>query len=577
MSQPTGAAPPASEIGTIRKSWTDRVSIALVYPNSYAAGMANLGFQSVYRLLNDVDGLVCERVFVPEPDKHAPGKRPRILSVESGRPLSDFEVIAFSISFENDYLHVLSLIELAGLPLRSNARGDSHPLLIAGGVACLLNPEPLAPVIDCFLIGEGEALFSPLADLLGRHLDKQALLSRLAADVPGAYVPAFYDAAFHEDGTLSSFLPNRDHVPPRVRRMYLRDLSEIPSSTTIISPASAFDASFLTEVSRGCTHGCRFCSAGYIYRPPRFRSPECLRREFLKAAAVTDRIGLVGTAISDYKDIGLLCGRPEFASIRFSYSSLRADAVTADHLRVLAQSGTKTATIAPDGGSERLRRVINKGITEAQILSATRDLIRAGIPNLKAYFMIGLPGETPEDMDETLGLCKKIKAVFLEESREQGHMGRITIAVSSFVPKAFTPFQWAAMDTVPVLKKKIEALKKGLNRIPNLTVNADSPRGAVIQALLSRGDRRVGELLLSVHENRGNWARTLKETGFPVARYIHRERGKDELFPWDFIDHGIDKSFLRTEYDRALTGRTSPPCPITSCTRCGVCKIEEPS
>jgi radical SAM superfamily enzyme YgiQ (UPF0313 family) len=578
MSQPSGAAPLDSEIGTIRKSWTDRVSIALVYPNSYAAGMANLGFQSVYRLLNDYDGLVCERVFVPDIGTHAPSnRRPRILSVESGRPLSDFEVIAFSISFENDFLHVLRLIELAGLPLRSNARGDSHPLLIAGGVACLLNPEPLAPVIDCFLIGEGEALFSPLSDLLGRHLNKQALLSRLAADVPGAYVPAFYDVTWHPDGTLADMVPNRDEARPTVRRVYLNDLSDIPSSTVIVSPASAFDASFLTEVSRGCPHGCRFCSAGYIYRPPRFRSADCLRQEFEKAAAITDRIGLVGTSISDYKDIGVLCSRPEFASIRFSYSSLRADAITDDHLRVLSQSGTKTATIAPDGGSERLRRVINKGITEDQILTATGDLIRAGIPNLKAYFMIGLPGETSADMDETLDLCKKIKAVFLDASREKGHMGRITIAVSSFVPKAFTPFQWSAMDTVPVLKKKIEALKKGLNRIPNLTVNADSPRGAFIQALLSRGDRRVGDLLLAAHERQGNWAMTFKETGFPVDHYIHRERNKDERFPWDFIDHGIKKSFLRDEYNRALQGRTSLPCPMKACTRCGVCKAEDPS
>ncbi|MBU1170402.1 MAG: radical SAM protein [Proteobacteria bacterium] len=575
MSQHSGAESFDSEIGAIRKQWTGRVSIALVYPNRYAVGMANLGFQSVYRLLNEYDGLVCERVFLPEPGKRGQADRtPRIQSVESGRPLKDFQVVAFSISFENDFAHVLSLIDHAGLPLRSNARGDSHPLMIAGGVACLLNPEPLAPIIDCFLIGEGEALFSAFAPLLCQNLDKKDLLPRLARDVPGAYVPSFYTAHYHPDGTMASFGPNRDNVPETIKRTYLPDLSETPSSTAIVSPASAFDASFLTEVSRGCAHGCRFCSAGYIYRPPRFRSPDCLKTEFDKGAALTDRIGLVGTAISDYKGIGKLCASPEYASIRFSYSSLRADAITADHLNVLTQSGTKTATIAPDGGSERLRRVINKGITEEHILSATRSLIKAGIPNIKAYFMIGLPGETPDDMDETIALCKKIKEVFLDASREKGRMGQITVGVSSFVPKAFTPFQWAAMDTVAMLKKKIQALKNGLNRIPNLTVNADSPRGAIIQALLSRGDRKVGELLLSVHQNQGNWVQSIKESALDPATYIHRERGKDELFPWDFIDHGISKSFLRKEYELALSAKTSPPCPMVNCNRCGVCTIQ---
>ena len=529
--------------------------------------MANLGFQSVYRLLNDDEETVCERVFLPEKGK--PGKP---LSIESGRPLKDFQVIAFSLSFENDYLNVLDIIHLAGLPLRSNARGDSHPLLIAGGVACLLNPEPLAPFMDLFLIGEAEALVFPFLETLRKHPSRKKLLEHLAADVPGSYVPSFYDPAYHPDGTLASFTANRSGVPEKVRRMFPPDISTSPTSTAILSEASAFESAFLTEVSRGCTHGCRFCSAGFIYRPPRFRSKDCLMEECRRASQVTNRIGLVGTAISDHPHITEVCLHPDFDGLRFAYSSLRADAVNPDHLAVLVKSGAKTATIAPEAGSDRMRTIINKGITEDQILSAAQNLVRAGILNLKLYFMIGLPGETPADIEAIVLLSQKIRAVFLAESRERGRMGQITVGVSSFVPKAFTPFQWAAMDSPDVLKKKIKVLTSGINPVANLSLTADSPRGAVIQALLSRGDRTVADLLEAAFENNGNWASTLKSAPHATKRFITRERDKDELFPWDFIDNGILKSFLRTEYERGLSVRTSTPCPIVHCSRCGVCR-----
>lgn len=573
MIKKTGTTPWDSETGAIRKSWVGRTSIALVYPNTYGVGMANLGFQSVYRLLNDDEGIVCERAFLPARESREKQDKPqKLVSVESGRPLKDFQVIAFSVSFENDFLNILDIIHLAGLPLRSNARGDSHPLLIAGGVACLLNPEPLASFIDCFLVGEAEALLLPFIHLIRENMDRQTLLKKLAANVPGAYVPRFYDARYHPDGTLAAFEPNRDNVPEKVKRIYPADISDIPTSTAVLSSASAFDSAYLTEVSRGCTHGCRFCSAGFIYRPPRYRSKECLMAECLKASAITDRIGLVGTAISDHPDITDVCRHPELAHLRFAYSSLRADAVTDDHLAVLAASGTKTATIAPEAGSERMRTVINKGITEAQILSAAESLVKAGIMNLKLYFMIGLPGELPDDIVETIALCKKIRAVFLETSREKGRMGQITVGVSSFVPKASTPFQWAAMDTADTLKKKIKTLKSGINPIPNITVTADSPRGAIIQALLSRGDRTVSDLLEAAYANQGNWASTLKSAPHAPGLFIHRERSEDELFPWDFIDIGIHKSFLRSEYQRAIEIKSSAPCPVIGCSRCGVCR-----
>ncbi len=561
-----------SESGAIRKNWSGKTSIALVYPSSYSVGMANLGFQSVYRLLNDDDRVVCERVFVPDStSRDKQGKPPKLVSIESGRPLKDFQIVAFSLSFENDYLNVLDIIHLAGLPLRSNARGDSHPLLIAGGVACLLNPEPLASFIDCFLIGEAEALVFSLIGILHENQGRETLLIRLSEEVPGAYVPEFYDARYHPDGTLLSFSPNRIHAPFPVKRVYPPDISNSPTSTAVMSEAAAFESAFLTEVSRGCPHGCRFCSAGFIYRPPRYRSKDCLIAECKKAAAFTDSVGLVGTAISDHPDITDVCRHPDLQALRFAYSSLRADAINPAHLSVLNASGTRTATIAPEAGSERMRSVINKGITEDEILSATHSLVNAGIMNLKLYFMIGLPGETPDDVLAIALLCRKIRAVFLETSREKGRMGQITVGVGSFVPKAATPFEWAAMDSPDTLKKKIKTLKSELNPIANITVTADSPRGAVIQALLARGDRTVADLLETAFKNQGNWATTLKSAAHAPGLFITRERDKDELFPWDFIDHGIRKTYLRSEYERALKALSTPPCPPSGCSRCGVC------
>lgn len=568
MGKKTDRTPKETETGAIKKNWAGKTSIALVYPNTYSVGMANLGFQCVYSLFNDDEETVCERVFLPEK-----GKPEKILSVESNRPLKDFQIVAFSLSFENDYMNVLNILHLAGLPLRSNARGDSHPLLIAGGVACLLNPEPLAPFIDAFLIGEAEALVFPFLKTIREKNNKTEILESLASDLKGIYIPSFYSVSYNSDGTLESFLPEFAGVPETVTRAFPSDISMKPTSTAVLSAAAVFESAFLTEVSRGCTHGCRFCSAGFIYRPPRYRSEQCLIDECLKASRYTDRIGLVGTAISDHPCITDVCLSPELAGLKFAYSSLRADAVTPEHLEVLVKSGTKTATIAPEAGSEKMRRVINKGISEDQIINAAQNLVESGILNIKLYFMIGLPGERHEDIEAIVHLSEKIRSVFLEASKKLGRMGQITVGVSCFVPKPSTPFQWAPMDDSGILKKKIKTLSSGINRIPNLRLSADSPRGAVVQALLSRGDRTVADMLETAFHDKGNWAKTLKTFSNATELFITRERNKNELFPWDFIDHGIRKSFLRSEYEKALKSETSPVCPVVNCSRCGVCKL----
>lgn len=558
----------ASEIGIIRKHWKGRIRVALVYPNTYPVGMPNLGFQTVYHLLNRIEHVVCERAFLPE---NSESRSEPIISMESERPLRDFDIIAFSISFENDYLNILTILENAGLDLLSSARKDSDPLIIAGGVACFLNPEPIAAFIDCFLIGEAEKLLDNFFATFDPGAAKQTNLLSLAQTVPGTYVPAFYQTEHNLDGTLRSFQPLVD-VPAKISHMILEDLAQIPTCSAIITPHTTFPETYLIEVTRGCPHGCRFCSAGYIYRPPRFRSFAQVEENIAEGASLTKRIGLVGAAVSDFPNIGDLCRKVSDKDLRISFSSLRADALSPELISALQQSQVKTATIAPEAGSERMRKVINKGITEEDILHAAESLVASGIPNLKLYFMIGLPTETPDDIEAIVELSKKIKAAFLLSSRAQKRIGQITISINPFIPKPVTPFQWIPMDDLGRLKQKIKTINNGLKKVANVRVHADNPRRAFVQTLLSRGDRRVAKIILLAKNNRGNWAKTLKASPVKPEFYVQRHYALDELLPWDFIDHGIKKSFLIREYERAMKSQPSPPCPMKSCRICGVCR-----
>jgi len=557
-----------AEQGSVRKTWHNRLRIALVFPNTYAVGMSNLGLQSVYGLLNDMDDVVCERVFLP-PEHRGPGGP--ICSIESGARLSEFDIIAFSVSFENDYINILGILAGAKLPLASQQRGNPHPLVVAGGVACQLNPEPIADFIDCFLIGEAEVLLPRFIRRIERGKPRRQQLIDLARHVPGIYVPAFYRLDYHADGTLAGCHPTCD-IPPIVKRAYLEDLSQKPTCSTVITPHATFGQRYLVEVSRGCSHGCRFCSAGFIYRPPRFRPMALLDRALETGGALTGGVGLVGAAVSDLPDLAELCDRALDRNTRLSFSSLRADALTPRLIEVLARSGTKTATLAPDAGSERMRRVINKGLSEEAIVDAATDLVAGGIPNLKLYFMVGLPTESDEDVEAIVSLTKRIRHAFLKSSRVRRRIGRITLSITSFVPKPATPFQWAAMETVVRLKAKIRRIRSGLARVPNVRVHGDVPRWAYVQGLLSRGDRRVGRLLQTAFENRGNWAVTFKQTPLNPDFYTLRERDLDERFPWEVIDHGVRRSFLRREYERALSATPSAVCPGEPCKSCGTCR-----
>jgi radical SAM superfamily enzyme YgiQ (UPF0313 family) len=435
----------------------------------------------------------------------------------------------------------------------------------------LLNPEPIALFVDCFLIGEAEPILPDFFDIYEKYAQREAVLEALARGVPGAYVPALYHVTYESDGTIKAFRPKGD-FPAKIKRAIAEDLSLWDTCTTVLTPHTTFDNTCLIEAARGCPHGCRFCAAGFVYRPPRFRTTGQLEKAVDKAAARARRVGLLAAAVSDVPGLESVCRKAIDHDLQLSFSSFRANLLTSEFLDVLKQAGIKTATIAPDAGSERMRRVINKGISEQDILKAAEWLVAAGIPNLKLYFMVGLPGETMLDVESIVALCKKIKHRFLKAGRAMSRLGRIIVSMSSFVPKPFTPFQWVPFEDVKSLKAKIKHVKDGLRRVANVRVHADLPKWAYIQALLSRGDRRTAELLVGVHKNNGNWAKTLKGSIINPDFYVYRDRSLDEILPWDFIDHGINKAFLVEEYQKALREETSPQCHVGQCKACGVCE-----
>ena len=535
------------------RQWRDKVAIALVYPNQPSVGMANLGFQTLYQRLNQRRDVVCERVFleIPEHGERRGSPPPRFLprSRESKSPLNAFDILAFSIPFENDYINILSLLSLSHIPLETRDRGPDFPLVIAGGMTTFINPEPISPFIDAFLIGEGETLVENFLDTYNKHRSTiaQGDFTPLL-EIPGVYVPSFHEVAYSPEGLISE----RRAIPPApntVQKQVEKDIDGFVTFYTFPKEASEFSDMAIIEVNRGCPRGCRFCAAGYLCLPFRNRSMENLLG-FLKKTRPRERtIGLLGTGVSDHPDLVPLSREILSLGYRISFSSLRIDRITDELAEILKKGGQKTVTLAPEAGSQRLRDLIRKDITEEQILQAVDALIRQDILNLKLYFMIGLPGETMDDIHAILSLVRKIRHTILSHRHTTKRLGRITLTISPYVPKPATPFQWFPLLTLPEIKKRLAWLRKTLSKEPNVHVIADLPKWTYVQAVLSRGDRRIASLLKRVHENRGNWPRSFKESPVNPDFFAYRLLGTDETLPWDFIDTGIPKSRLLREYE----------------------------
>ena len=543
----------AAEQGTIRKDWGGKISVALVYPNTYAVGMSNLGFQTIYRHLNAIPDVVCERVFVPDAEDADEMRRSATppFSLESRRPLTDFHLVGFSVTYEGDYINVLRLLAMAGIPLRAAARRAHDPLVLMGGVCAFSNPEPIAPFMDFVAVGEGEELVVELiAAYREGYRDREAFLTSLTT-LDGLYVPGRYDAAYGADGTLAA-VAARDGAPEVVVKRRLRNVNAFETVAAVKTPHAEYGHMALLEVGKGCGRGCRFCLEGQVYRPVRHRSVEALRETVARMAASGERrVGLVGACVSDYPWLGELLKIIEENGLELSISSLRADSLTEDLVTALARGGHRTLTMAPEAGTERLRWAVRKPISDAQLMTAC-DLVRShGLPNLKTYFMIGQPTETSEDVEAIVDLAGRMLERLRVLDASGRPFGRLTLSISSFVPKPWTPFQWAPFDGAESLQAKLEIIKRGVRRFSNVRVLHENPREAALQALLARGDRRVGDFLELAASYDGDWRRALREWEGDPAFYTTRHRSTSERMPWDHFDVGVKKAGLIREWERA--------------------------
>ena len=514
------------ERGTIVKDWGGKIPIALIYPNSYYLGMSSLGFQTIYKCLNNYENVVCERVFW-EPKK-ASTEEP--IALESQRPLSDFDILAFSIYYELDYFNVVRILHSCNIPLLSAERDESHPLILAGGPCITANPQPLSLFFDGFAIGEAEAILPELIHVLPELIESKRdnALYKLTS-INGIYVPALYN-----------------NTP--VKRQWLADLDSVATTSTILTPDTDLSDMFVIEIARGCVWGCRFCLAGFCFRPFRHRSKDNLLRQAKEGLKYGKRIGLLASAVSDHPEIDELSMELTEIGAELSVSSLRIRPLSDILLRELARSGSQGVTLAPEAGSERLRRVIKKGINEDDIIKATEHAIEQGLKQIKLYFMIGLPTETDDDIEEMVELTLKIK------SRIERSGGRLALTIAPFVPKAHTPFQCLPMADEEILNRRVMRLRNALTK-QGIEIRTDSVSWSLVQGVLARGDARLAQPL--AHMSRPSlksWHQALNKFDLSADDYVYHTFSSKDILPWSIIDCGITRDYLQGELDKALKG-----------------------
>ena len=545
--------------------------VALVYPNTYFVGMSNLGLHIIYKEINDQPDSVCERIFLPEKKElevYDKTKTP-LMSVETQRPMHQFDVVAFDVTFEMDYFHIPLMLKQGRVPIMSTDRTDFDPIVIAGGPCATFNPEPFADFIDACIIGEGEGLVTAVLNRIreGRSNgeSRESIIASLAA-IAGVYVPALYTPQFDEDEQFVGY-----HIAEGAPHTIYRHFQPLTSGgeTVIATDFTEFGAMYIIEVARGCGRHCRFCMAGYCFRVPRVRPLDILKKGVDRAESIGKKVGLMGAAISDYPEVDELVNYIRSKGMRYSCASLRADSLTQAVVDGLADSGQKTITIAPETGSERLRRVINKGISEENLRTAAQLSAKSGIQHMRLYIMIGLPTETDEDIDAIIGLAERTQA----HMAEVGCKGRLTLSINPFIPKPFTPFQWMAMEYQKSVEKKLQYIKKSLQKNRRIEVLVESPKEAYIQGVLSRGDRRLGKVIAACAMDKGSksFKTEMKAAGLDMDVLNYRERDFNEYLPWSHLNMGLHEGYLESEWRRSMDEAYTPPC-MDGCKRCGVCK-----
>ena len=545
--------------------------VAIVYPNTYFVGMSNLGLHIIYEEINLRNDSVCERIFLPEKkelEAYDKTKTP-LMSVETQRPMHQFDVVAFDVTFEMDYFHIPLMLRHGRVPIMGKDRTEFDPIVIAGGPCATFNPEPFADFIDAFIIGEGEGIVSRVLDIIRdgkmEGLDRHTILRQLA-DISGVYVPSLYVPIYSEDGEFKGY-DIAEGVPKTIKRHF--EMLTSGGETVVATNYTEFGAMYIIEVARGCGRHCRFCMAGYCFRVPRVRPLDILKEGVERAEKLGKKVGLMGAAISDYPEVDELVNYIRSKDMRYSCASLRADSLTQAVVDGLADSGQKTITIAPETGSERLRRVINKGISEEHLQNAATLSAKSGIQHMRLYIMIGLPTETDEDIEAIVGLAERTQA----HMEKVGCKGRLTLSINPFIPKPFTPFQWMAMDNQKAVEKKLQYIKKALQKNRRIEVLVESPKEAYIQGILARGDRRLGAVIAACAADRGSksFKSEMKAAGLDMDNMNYRERSFDEFLPWSHLDMGMQEGYLEMEWQRSLDEAYTPPC-AAGCKRCGVCK-----
>ena len=583
------------EMNTDIKKWEQcPLHFGFCFPDTYEIGMSHLGLKILYGLINRESWSLCERFFMPWTDMMALMEEENIplFSMESRHFLYEFDVVGFTLQYEMSYSNILAMLKMGRIPLQSEERGEDDPIVVAGG-PCAFNPEPLADFIDAFMIGDGEDVMTELNRVILRRKEeglsrKECLLE--LAQLEGVYVPSLYRVTYHEDGTIASFRPTCPEAPAVIRKRVVPDLNNTyyPEEIPVPYTEVVFDRIML-EIMRGCTRGCRFCQAGMLYRPVRERSLDKLIElaEKLQKATGYEEISLSSLSSGDYSClpelIRELMRRMKDKRVSISLPSLRIDSVLKESLEETQQVKKSSLTFAPEAGTQRLRDVINKGVTEEDLLEKVRDAFSGGWSSVKLYFMDGLPTETNEDLDGIADLARKVVEEYFRVPKANRAKGlRVTVSASTFVPKPFTPFQWAAQNTIEEVIEKQEHLKGVLN-IKGIHFNWHEPHLSFLEACFARGDRRIGRVLKTAHEKGccldgwndqfrfDLWMEAFRETGLDPAFYANRERSKEEILPWDHIDSGIDKAFLWREKEKSEKEETTRDC-RKGCNGCGLQK-----
>lgn len=586
-----------NELNSVKKDPASvDIRFAMCFPDVYEIGMSHLGIQILYEMFNRREDVYCERVYSPWPDLHKIMKEQKIplFALETQDPIADFDFVGITLQYEMCYTNILQILDLGQIPIYQKDRTDSDPLIICGG-PCTYNPEPVADFFDLVYLGEGEISYDALFDLYiemkrDKTYTREAFLRR-ACKIPGIYVPSLYEVSYHEDGTIAGMEPKYGDVPRTVTRQVLMDLDEGAYPTKPLVPfVRATQDRVVLEIQRGCIRGCRFCQAGMIYRPNREKSLELLKRYAKQMLEATgqEEISLSSLSSSDYSKLPELinflieecCGE----GVNISLPSLRIDAFSLDVMSRVQDIRKSSLTFAPEAGSQRMRNVINKGLTEEDILDGAGQAFEGGWTKVKLYFMLGLPTETEEDMKEIARLSDRVARRYYEIPKEERHgKCQITASSSFFVPKPFTPFQWASMCTAEEYMEKAAVVKKEfqeqLNR-KSLKYNWHDAQLTVLEGVMARGDRRVGRVIEEAYRlgclfdswtesfRSDLWMQAFENTGVDIAFYNLRERKEDELFPWDFIDIGVSRKFLYREWERAMAEEVTPNCRM-QCSGCG--------